>query len=96
MIQKCTECKQTVSSDADACPHCGYRMRGREHMIKCSGCKNEIFPITNPHDTISKYCPICQKPATNLGCRYVFLGIVLTVFVVILIVVISGFRFLFQ
>lgn len=64
-------------------------------MVKCSGCSNEILPITNPHDTISKFCPICQKPVTNIGCRYVFLGIGLTVFIVILVVVMSVVGFFF-
>ncbi|MEZ5301421.1 MAG: zinc ribbon domain-containing protein [Verrucomicrobiales bacterium] len=72
MIKACDECGKDVSSDADSCPHCGYRLRGREHMVNCAHCGNDIIPIANPHDTISKYCPICGKPATNQGCRYAF------------------------
>ena len=30
MLIKCPECKKTISSSAEACPHCGYRMSKEE------------------------------------------------------------------
>lgn len=75
MLKKCTECGGQVSSDADACPHCGYRMRGRENLITCGYCGESVIPVANPHDTISRYCPLRSKAITNMGCRHVFLAL---------------------
>lgn len=35
-IEKCTECKGDVSSNADACPHCGYNIK-KEKESKAQG-----------------------------------------------------------
>ena len=96
MLKNCIECNEKVSSDADACPYCGYRIRGREHLVNCKNCNNDIIPINNPHDTISRYCPICNKPVNNKGCRFVahaFIAIIfLLVFSLVGAVIFTSFK----
>jgi hypothetical protein len=72
MLQPCPECKNSVSGTAESCPHCGYRLRGRENLVHCPRCKTEVLPEISPHDTISRYCPLCKQPVTNLSGRKVF------------------------
>ncbi|MCF7962213.1 MAG: zinc ribbon domain-containing protein [Pirellula sp.] len=72
MLKDCPECRQSVSDSAELCPHCGYRLIGREHLVFCRSCSKEVLPIVNPHDTISKYCPVCSKPITGLAGRKIF------------------------
>jgi hypothetical protein len=45
---------------------------GREYLVFCPRCKREVIPVVNPHDTISGFCPQCNKPITNLGARKYF------------------------
>ena len=78
MLRPCPECQSEVSDSATSCPHCGYRLLGREHLVTCPHCKTEVLPEANPHDTISRYCPICKRPVTGLRGRrtlFVVLGI---------------------
>jgi hypothetical protein len=28
-----------------------------------------VLPEVHPHDTVSRYCPICKRPVTNLPGR---------------------------
>jgi predicted amidophosphoribosyltransferase len=72
MLKECPECQQSVSDSAELCPHCGYRLVGRENTVFCSTCKREVLPVVNPHDTISKYCPACNEAITGLAGRKVF------------------------
>jgi hypothetical protein len=36
-----------------------------------------VIPKTQAGDTISKYCPLCNKPITGLVARWVFLAVAL-------------------
>lgn len=72
MLRPCPECRNEVSESATTCPHCGYRLLGREHLVTCPHCKAEVLPETHPHDTISRYCPICKRPVTGLRGRKTF------------------------
>jgi hypothetical protein len=81
MLTKCGECGRDVSDTAETCPGCGYRLIGREFLVRCPGCNGEVIPIFSPNDTISRYCPICKQPITNLGARRAILVVVLGVFV---------------
>ena len=69
MLRPCPECQSEVSDSTTSCPHCGYRLLGREHLVTCHHCKTEVLPEANPHDTISRYCPICKRPVTGLRGR---------------------------
>ena len=62
-------------------------MRGRENLITCGHCGESVIPVVNPHDTISRHCPLCSKAITNTGCRHVFLAlwIIVAIFVFALI-----------
>lgn len=84
MLKPCPECKKSVSDSAETCPHCGYRLLGRENLVHCPRCSTEVLPEVNPHDTISRYCPLCKKPVTNLVGRKVFF-VVCGLFVVTII-----------
>ena len=66
MMVKCPECHKDVSDSAEICPSCGYRLIGRENLVRCPGCKADVIPEFRPRDTISRYCPICKQPLTNL------------------------------
>jgi RNA polymerase subunit RPABC4/transcription elongation factor Spt4 len=77
MMTECPECKQSVSDSAEVCPGCGYRLAGRENMVYCPRCKTNVIPEVHGRDTISRYCPLCNKPITGLVARWVFLAIVL-------------------
>jgi predicted amidophosphoribosyltransferase len=87
MLKDCPECRQSVSDSAELCPHCGYRLIGREHLVFCTTCSKDVLPIVNPHDTISKYCPVCSKPITGLAGRKIFFSIALLVFFGAIIVI---------
>ena len=86
MLRTCPECSGSVSDSAAACPHCGYQIKGRENLVKCPHCGVEVLPEVNPHDTISKYCPLCKKPITKLGCRRLFFGVALSFAVIVVVV----------
>lgn len=73
MLRPCPECEGEVSDTAATCPHCGYRLLGREHLVACLHCRAEVLPEVHPHDTISRYCPACRRPVTGLGGRRTFL-----------------------
>ena len=47
MLQECGECKQSVSTSAEVCPHCGYRLMGRENLVLCRTC-NKRCPSSRP------------------------------------------------
>jgi hypothetical protein len=81
MLQPCPECKKSVSDTAESCPHCGYRLLGRENLVSCPSCGAEVLPEVHPHDTISRYCPICKRPITNLPGRRLFFIIFGLIFV---------------
>lgn len=68
----CPECARQVSHEAELCPGCGYRLRGRHLMVTCPHCSELVVPEVHPRDTISLYCPLCRKPATNLEGRKTF------------------------
>ncbi len=80
MLVDCPECKKSVSDEAVTCPHCGYQLHGRENLVHCPTCRTDVIPKTNPHDTISKYCPLCNKPITGLAGRAVFLVVFVILF----------------
>jgi hypothetical protein len=42
-------------------------------LIDCPHCNKAVVPTVNPHDTISQYCPLCNRPITNLEGRKGFL-----------------------
>ena len=69
MLHSCPECKNSVSDVAPTCPQCGYRLLGREHLVPCPHCRADVLPEVHPHDTVSRYCPICNRPVTNLPGR---------------------------
>ena len=69
MLQPCPECKKSVSETAEKCPHCGYRLLGRAHLVPCPHCGADVLPEVHPHDTLSRYCSICKRPVTNLPGR---------------------------
>ena len=69
MLHSCPECKKSVSDTAETCPHCGYRLLGREHLVPCPHCRADVLPEVHPHDTMSRYCPLCKRPITNLAGR---------------------------
>ena len=95
MLEKCSECRQSVSDSAEVCPHCGYRLVGRENLVFCPTCKTDVLPVVNPHDTISKYCPVCNKPITALAGRKVFFLVWILMFVgVITVIAIIAFSML--
>jgi hypothetical protein len=99
MLKECVECSNQVSTDADACPHCGYRIRGRDQLVDCRHCHQSVIPVTHPHDTISRYCPLCSKPITNIGCRRAFQIITICVTTLILgtiFAIIAWFTKVFQ
>lgn len=75
MLIDCPECRKQVSDSAELCPHCGYRILGRENLVHCPHCNTDVIPETNPHSTISRYCPLCKRAITNLGCRTAFVVI---------------------
>ncbi len=75
MLQDCPECRHAVSDSAEVCPNCGYRLIGRENMVFCPTCKKDVLSVVNPHDTISRYCPSCNRPITALAGRKVFFTI---------------------
>src|SRR4051812_8219786 len=35
MLEPCPECENSVSDSAETCPHCGYRLLGRENLVYC-------------------------------------------------------------
>ncbi len=72
MLRPCPECENEVSDSATTCPHCGRRLLGREHLVTCPHCKAEVLPEAHPYDTISRYCPVCMRPLTNLRGRKTF------------------------
>lgn len=90
MLRTCPECSGSVSDSAAVCPHCGYRILGRENLVKCPHCGVDVLPEVNPHDTISKYCPLCKKPITQLGQRRCFLTLIIFIFIFVVLVVILG------
>ncbi len=66
-------------------------------MILCPTCNKEVLPVVNPHDTISKYCPMCSKPITALAGRKIFLVTgFMAFFVAIVVIVIIAFLILRQ
>ena len=91
MLTTCKECGDNVSSEASTCPHCGYLLKGRDHLVKCQSCGNDVIPSVHPHDTLSRYCPICAKPVTNLGCRKGFLAFSTVVFLLVATPIIAIF-----
>ena len=72
MLHSCPECKKSVSETAETCPHCGYRLLGRANLVPCPHCGADVLPEVHPHDTISRYCPICKRPITNPSGRRIF------------------------
>ena len=79
MMVKCPECGKEVSDSAELCPGCGYRLIGRENTVYCPRCRTQVIPEVHPHDTISRFCPICKKPITGLAARKIFLVVFLLV-----------------
>lgn len=84
MLRRCPECSNNVSDTAELCPKCGYRLLGRRNLVRCTKCNQQVIPVVNPFDTISKYCPLCNAPITNLVGRKVFfvLALLFAAFVV--------------
>ncbi len=84
MLTKCTECDQDVSDSAEVCPHCGYRLLGRENLVRCKRCGVEVIPEANPHNVMIRCCPLCHKPVTGrLASR------LLTIFVLVVAAIIA-------
>jgi hypothetical protein len=92
MLKPCPECKNSVSDTAETCPHCGYRLLGRENLVYCPRCRVEVLPEIVPHDTISRYCPLCKLPMTNLLGRKFFFAL----FGLFVVVAISLIIFMFK
>jgi DNA-directed RNA polymerase subunit RPC12/RpoP len=91
MLQPCPECTKGVSDTAETCPHCGYRLLGREHLVSCPYCETEVLPEVHPRDTISRCCPICKRPITNLPGRRLFFVAFGLVFVAVTAVILYTF-----
>ena len=91
MLIDCPECQKSVSNEALTCPHCGYQLLGRENLVRCQKCNADVIPKTNPHGTISKYCPLCSQPLTNMGARNIFLLLFIIIFVGVLIFLLTEF-----
>ena len=87
MLQTCPECKKSVSDEAVTCPHCGYRLLGRENLVPCPHCGVNVLPEVNPHDTMSRYCPLCNRPITNLPWWRIFLVSFFVIFGLIISVI---------
>ena len=94
MLITCPECSKDVSDSAELCPHCGYRIVGRENLRLCRHCNTKVIPTQNPHDTISLFCPLCNKPITGLAARKLLIGLGLIILAVIVATLLIGFRML--
>jgi endogenous inhibitor of DNA gyrase (YacG/DUF329 family) len=95
VLQPCPECKKSVSDTAETCPHCGYRLLGRAHLVPCPHCGTDVLPEVHPHDTISRYCPICKRPITNPTGRRIFLVISFVIFGLILVTLTAVILYVF-
>ena len=95
MLQPCPECKQSVSETAEMCPHCGYRLLGRAHLVPCPHCGADVLPEVHPHDTISRYCPLCKRPITNLAGRRNFFVISFVIFGLIFVALAAVILYVF-
>ena len=95
MLKPCPECKNSVSDTAETCPHCGYRLLGRENLVYCPRCRVEVLPEIVPHDNISRYCPLCKRPMTNLLGRKFFFAF-FALFGLIVVIAISIVIFIFK
>jgi endogenous inhibitor of DNA gyrase (YacG/DUF329 family) len=91
VLRPCPECKKSVSDSAETCPHCGYRLLGRANLVPCPHCGTEVLPEVHPHDTISRYCPLCKRPITSLTGRRIFFAISGLIFVIITVVIVYVF-----
>jgi len=38
-------------------------------MVLCPACNHEVIPVARSRASVSKHCPLCDEPLTNLGCR---------------------------
>jgi hypothetical protein len=81
MLIECPECRKSVSDQAVTCPQCGYQLLGRENMVRCRKCNADVIPENNPHDTISKFCPLCGEAITNLALRWIFLLLIVAILI---------------
>ena len=81
MLVKCKECNQDISDSAISCPHCGYTDTSNSNYTNCQNCKKTVLPVTNPHDTISMYCPLCNTPITNLTGRKVYFTVIILIII---------------
>ncbi len=64
----CPECKSTVSGEAEICPKCGYRILGREHLVRCPNCDHQVIPVFGPENRVWTYCPLCKnRLKANMG-----------------------------
>lgn len=95
MLHPCPECQESVSDTAETCPHCGYRLLGRANLVPCPHCGADVLPEVNPHDTISRYCPLCKRPITNLPGRRIFFvsfGLIFVALMAVILYVFSTLR----
>jgi predicted amidophosphoribosyltransferase len=87
MLHPCPECKAEISDSAELCPRCGYRLVGRESLVRCAKCRADVIPVRHLRDTISLYCPFCHEPITNLKARKVFIAFVIAFMIAVAAVV---------
>jgi hypothetical protein len=53
---------------------------GREALVRCPACRADVIPIRHHDDSISRFCPFCERPLTNLAARKVLLAVVVIAF----------------
>lgn len=92
MLRPCPECEESVSDTAERCPRCGYRILGRAGLLPCPHCGADVIPEVHPHDTISRYCPLCKKPVTNRAGRRIFFVLSGLAFAVIAAAILYAYR----
>lgn len=76
MLVQCPECNKDVSDSAEVCPHCGYRLLGRENLRRCERCDADIVPTRNPHDPFCLSCPLCGKAICGTIPRGLIYGLI--------------------
>lgn len=89
-LKPCPECNAEVSDSAEVCPHCGYRLVGRESLVHCSTCNADVIPVRHMNDTVSRFCPFCERPLTNLTARKVLFVLVI-LFILGTVAILFGF-----
>lgn len=90
MLVDCPECSGRVSDSAEICPHCGYRLHGREHLVHCPTCETDVIPVRRSDDIAARFCPLCNRTLTHPFLRFVAIAVAVAFAVFVLSEMISS------